>query len=125
MKANELMIGNAIMYNGHIFKVTDISSAWPRENDRYNNKPVVTIFNEGIFTVGIDEIQPIPITEEFLKKNGFKNRYNVCYEKEIKAYYVEINKESNMGDEYMHCHVDNCSRLTVADADIRYVHHDC
>ena len=123
MKASELMIGNAVQYNGHLFGITDISSAWPRVNDRYNNKPLVTIFDGGIFTVGLDEISPIPITEEFLERNGFKNRYNIAYEREIDGYYIEIQLEcANMGDEYIHCHIDNCSRCTVASADIQYVH---
>lgn len=29
---------------------------------------------------------------------------------------------SNMGDEYVNCHIDNCDRNSVASADIQYVH---
>lgn len=128
MKVSELMIGNAVQYNGNPFKVTDISRAWPRVECKYNNKPVVTLFDGGIFTVGLDEIEPIPITEEWLTKQGFKSGYDCICEytyhiREIDGYFVEVKIGcSNMGDEYIHCHIDNCSRCTVANADIQYVH---
>lgn len=128
MRVDELMICNAVRYNGNDFKVTDISRAWPRVERRYNNKPVVTIFDGGLLTVGLDEIEPIPITEEWLTKNDFKREYDcICeytyYIREIDGYFVEIKIDcSNMGDEYVNCHIDNCDRNSVASADIQYVH---
>ena len=128
MEVSELMIGNAVQYNGNPFKVTDISRAWPRVEAKHNNKPVVTIFDGGIFTVGLDEIEPIPITEEWLVKNDFKKEYSpiveyCSYKRLIDGYYVDIQFGcSNMGDDYVNCHIDNCSRCTVASADIQYVH---
>ena len=74
------------------------------------------------------EINPIPITEEWLTKNDFEHRYDeLCefnyYVREIDDYYVDIQLEcANMGDEYVTCHIDNCDRCTVANADIQYVH---
>ncbi|MBQ5839790.1 MAG: hypothetical protein IIW42_07175 [Bacteroidaceae bacterium] len=76
-----------------------------------------------VTNASIEFVSPIPITEEFLEKNGFKKRYNIAYEREIDGYYIEIQLEyANMGDEFIHCHIDNCSRCTVASADIQYVH---
>jgi hypothetical protein len=128
MKIDELMIQNAVRYNGSDFKVTDISRAWPMVEWKYNNKPVVTLFDGGIFTVGLDEIDPIPITEEWLTKQGFKREYEeLCeytyYIREIDGYFVEVRIGcSNMSDEYVNCHIDNCDRTSVASADIRYLH---
>lgn len=74
------------------------------------------------------EINPIPITEEWLTKQGFEREYDcICdytyYIREIDGYFVEIKIGcSNMGDEYVNCHIDNCDRCTVASADIQYVH---
>ena len=128
MKVEEIMIQNAVRYNGNDFRVTDISRAWPRVEWKYNNKPVVTLFDGGIFTVGLDEIEPIPITEEWLIKNDFRKEYShivefYSYKRFIDGYYVDIQFWcSNMGDEYVNCHIDNCDRCTVASADIQYVH---
>ena len=128
MKVEEIMIQNAVRYNGNDFKVTDISRAWPRVEWKYNNKPVVTIFDGGILTVGLDEIEPIPITEEWLAKQGFKHEFDeLCefnyYIREIDGYFVDIQLEcANMGEGYVTCHIDNCDRCTVASADIQYVH---
>lgn len=71
---------------------------------------------------------PIPITEEWLTKQGFEREYDeLCeytyYIREIDGYFVEIKIGcSNMGDEYVNCHIDNCDRNSVANADIQYVH---
>ena len=77
---------------------------------------------------GLQTFNPIPITEEVLAKNGFKREYDcICeytyYIREIDGYFVEIKIGcSNMGDEYVNCHIDNCDRNSVANADIRYLH---
>lgn len=74
------------------------------------------------------EINPIPITEEWLTKNDFKKEYSpiveyYSYKRLIDGYYVDIQFGcSNMGDEYVNCHIDNCDRCTVASVDIQYVH---
>lgn len=74
------------------------------------------------------EINPIPITEEWLTKNDFKKEYSptveyYSYRRLMDGYYVDIQFGcSNMGDEYVNCHIDNCDRCTVASADIQYVH---
>ena len=74
------------------------------------------------------EINTIPITEEWLTKQGFKQEYDfICeytyYIREIDGYFVEVKIGcSNMGDDYVNCHIDNCDRNSVANADIQYVH---
>lgn len=108
------MVGNLIkLPDGRVGKTLGIEGGYVhvRVNDYV-----------GAISIPLGSVSPIPIAEEWLTKNGFENRYNICYEKEIEAYYVEISKESNMGDEYVHCHVDNCDRCTIGCADIRYVH---
>lgn len=120
MKANELMIGNAVKVHGHPkCRVIGV-----------NHGEVVTLWSE----TADDEMEcfervcPIPITEEWLTKNGFKREYDcICeftyYIREIDGYFVEVKIGcSNMGDEYVNCHIDNCDRNSVANADIQYVH---
>jgi hypothetical protein len=74
------------------------------------------------------ELNPIPITEEWLTKQGFKREYDcICeytyYIREIDGYFVEVKIGcSNMGDDCVNCHIDNCDRNSVASADIQYVH---
>jgi len=89
MKANELRIGNLVSQNGFFGYVYSIESALPRQEKRFSDKDLVTLFDNGITTVPIDEIKPIPLTEEWLLKFGFNkilgkfvinpnSGYNVC-----------------------------------------------
>lgn len=130
MIVSELMIGDVVQHNGHLFGITDIGSAWPRVNDRYNNKPVVTLFDGGIFTVGLDEISPFPISEEFLEKNGFVLDDDIEGITEEKFYLLKLDKftitihegSNTMGRDWW-IHIDNEDCCTIASADIQYVHH--
>lgn len=129
MEIKELMIGNAVQYNGHLFVITDISSAWPRVEEQYNNKPLVTIFDGGLITVCIDEISPVPITEEFLEKNGFVLDDEVEEITEEKFYILNLDKftitihegSNTIGRDWW-VHVDNEDCCTIASADVQYVH---
>lgn len=120
MVASELMVGNAVNYFSLEIMVTAIKPPY-----------FVDLGTDGKTTVtnaSIDFVSPIPITEEFLERNGFKCEYDcICefnyYIREIDGYYIEIQLGcSNSGDEYVVCHIDNCDRNSVASADIRYVH---
>jgi hypothetical protein len=71
MKAQELQIGNYVYYNSFVCKVYAVSCAYPNENERYNDKETVDLLIDGIITVAIDEIEPIPLTEDWKKKFGF------------------------------------------------------
>ena len=129
MIVSELMIGDAVQHNGHLCGITDICSAWPRVNDRYNNKPVVTLFDGGVFTVGLDEISPIPISEEFLEKNGFVLDDDIEGITEEKFYLLKLDKftitihegSNTMGRDWW-IHIDNEDCCTIASADVQYVH---
>lgn len=120
MKANELMIGNIVGYSSLTRMVTAINPPYFID---LGNSERTTITN-----VCIEHLNPIPITEELLAKNGFKREYDcICeytyYIREIDGYFVEVKIGcSNMGDEYVNCHIDNCDRNSVANADIRYLH---
>ena len=120
MKANELMIGNIVGYSSLTRMVTAINPPYFID---LGNSERTTITN-----VCIEHLNPIPITEELLAKNGFKREYDcICeytyYIREIDGYFVEVKIGcSNMGDEYVNCHIDNCDRNSVASADIQYVH---
>lgn len=120
MEVSELMIGNAVKYFSLEIMVTAIKPPY-----------FVDLGTDGKTTVAnasIEFVSPIPITEEFLERNGFKREYDcICefnyYIREIDGYYMEIKLGcSNSGDEYVVCHIDNCDRNSVASADIQYVH---
>lgn len=73
---------------------------------------------------GVRRINPIPITIDWLVKNGFKKEYEeLCYSKEIDGYYIDITFGlSNRSEGHIACHVDNNDRQTVGCADILYIH---
>lgn len=66
LKAQDLRIGNLVTQNGFYGYVYSIESAMPRSEKRFSDKEIITLFDNGITTVPIDEITPIPITEDIL-----------------------------------------------------------
>lgn len=123
MIANELMIGNFIYIENR--RVPEIVRV-----DRIDGRRLLCRrFDKAeAIEVSTKLCKPIPITEEWLTKQGFKREYDcICdytyYIREIDGYYVDIQFGcSNMGDECVNCHIDNCDRNSVASADIQYVH---
>ena len=81
MDKKELRIGNYVKYNGSVVSVYAISNPTPSKDKHFNNKARVTLWCNGLMDATIDEIEPIPITEELVLKIGFKkdvdanNRY--------------------------------------------------
>ena len=120
MKASELMIGDIVGYFSLTRMVTAINPPYFVD---LGNGERTTITN-----VCIEHLNPIPITEELLLKNGFKHEYDElcefnCYIKEIDDCYVDVRIEcANKGTDYVVCHIDNADRCSIASADIRYLH---
>lgn len=69
MKAHELMIGDLVIFNDEIHKITDLSLCLDGSVLVYVDGHDVQIFEH--------EISPIPLTEETLKANGW--RYDYIY----------------------------------------------
>ena len=78
----------------------------------------------------LKSIYPLPITIEWLVKNGFEERYeDICdyyyYTKEINngLYRIEIKfGVSNTSISHVVCHIDNSDCQTFCSADIQYIH---
>jgi hypothetical protein len=83
IKASELRIGNLVSQNGFFGYVYSIESALPRQEQRFSDKDLVTLFDNGITTVQIDEIKPIPLTEKGLINFGFSE-----LEKNSRTFFV-------------------------------------
>ena len=74
MKPEQLMIGDYIMFNKDIYKIEEISKkGWAHiiYNDGSNCR--VALSSDYI----LDELMPVPLTDEILKKNGFDYENNV------------------------------------------------
>lgn len=78
--------------------------------------------------IPFSEVEPIPITEEWLVNNGFEKFYDeICefsyYTKEVDGNYIDIKTDcSNTSEDHVVCHVDNCDRCSIGCADIQYIH---
>ena len=121
MKANELMIGDFMLYNDDICIVDEI---------RVDNTTVLTALNTDVTSidgdqVSVDEIMPIPLTEEILDKN-FKDiaephqriyggrwvYFDNCFEVDIKIY-----KNGVCAITVEDCHLVPCWNMFA-----RYIH---
>lgn len=89
--------------------------------DNYHNAPF------------IEELAPIPITEEFLKANGFNlncvfNPYVSFHEgiseweKEVQGNWLTLSVGSNKIGCDWRLHVDNCDRDSIGHVAVQYVH---
>lgn len=119
MKINELMIGNYVKCVGckdNIFQVISLFDG-----------DLVTIQNsDDTFDCMLDRVQPIPITIEWLVKNGFEKRREELldyyyYTKEIKDCLFCITIREISGG-YFKCYLDNNALQSYGYADIQYIH---
>lgn len=78
MDIKELRVGNYVKYNGSIVSVYAISNPTPNKDKHFDNKAKVTLWCNGLIDANIDEIEPIPITDELLLKIGFKKKRDGC-----------------------------------------------
>lgn len=68
MKANELTIGDYVKFLGRVRKIKSIVRKDTGIEISFDGKnPVV---------VSLDEIEPVPLTPEILKKNGWKHEFD-------------------------------------------------
>lgn len=121
MKANELQVGNWVRLND------PLQSGYAQVIGYFNG--MVATKSETISAkVRIEDVKPIPITKEWLAKNGFKRFYDdICefryYTQEIDGHFVDVKFDcSNTSEDHVVCHVDNQDRCSIGSADIRYVH---
>lgn len=73
MKESELRIGNFVLYKGTPTQISGIISPYPPENLDLSEKWSVEINPSDGFRVTLDEISPIPLTEEWLISLGFSS----------------------------------------------------
>lgn len=121
---NELMRGNLLIAG----KGTDWEQVCIIDEIMYN---VVSLQGRE-FTTFAKSLDPIPITEELLLKNGFnkelliegKEDYDdwVSFKKGFNGYFLEIRHCSNSIERDWYVHIDNDYRCGVGGMDIEYVH---
>lgn len=94
MKTTELMIGDWVFYNNKIIKVDNIY------DECINYTPDIPYVQEEYF-IEESDLQPIPLTKEIIKKNGFSkigtigDSYIHCIANDSCYYEIEINLHDN------------------------------
>ena len=121
MNKQHLQIGNLVSYHGQPVQVRTIT--------RHKVGVLTSNKHTQLCYAHLREIEPIPITKEFLYKNGFirivnkLDGYITSYNKEIDGNFLEIRFGiSNTSNDHVVCHVDNSDRCSIGCADIQYVH---
>lgn len=84
MKATELMIGNLVKIKGDYGKPLKITTI----DDTYNSINYFDGDAEGELTLQLNEIEPIPLTNEILEKSGFSCTGHDHYHLEWRDHYV-------------------------------------
>lgn len=124
VKTNELMLGNQLTIG--------------KGSDWEENVAIDEIFVNSVglkgreFTTYITTLEPIPISEELLIKNGFNKNVLIEgddfiddfieYEKCIDGFFVTFRQTSNTIDRDWRVHIDNCNRSTCCGCDVQYIH---
>jgi hypothetical protein len=95
MKVNEFRLWNLVKYEGKVYEIDSISKEFPTLNT----------IEFGIGVVDWDNIEPIPLTEEWLVKFGFKKMNNIDWQSKVGGinFYCRFNKEwySSIGGIYL------------------------
>lgn len=81
INANELRIGNYVNYYQVYIRVLSINSPHASEQERYDGKYILEIGSPDSFNVSINEVSPIPLTEELLLRFGFEAIQDGYYKK--------------------------------------------
>ena len=76
IKVDELRIGNIVEHNGVNWWVYGTSGPYPCKDPKFDGKPYIDAYNGGPCTFLEEEINPEPITDEYLK--AFKFDENSC-----------------------------------------------
>lgn len=80
LSAKDLKIGNYVNYFGIYLPVYSIIFPQPMEDERFSGKWIVEIFDGASTThCVIDDLEPIPLSEDVLLKLGFENSYRSDY----------------------------------------------
>lgn len=118
VNSNEIMIGNQ-------FTVDEVVVV-----DEIFDGVVSLQGNE--FTTFTSILEPIPISEEILLKNGFNKNILIEgdelfddfieYEKQIDEFFISFRKTSNTIDRDWYIHIDNSDRTTCGGCDVQYIH---
>lgn len=124
VKNNEIMIGNTFL----VGKGTEYEK----------NVVVDEVLHSCVglhgreFHTFLAALEPMPITEELLLKNGFNKElliegmenYDdwVSYKKEVNGYFLDIRHCSNSIERDWYVQIDNDAHCSVGSMDIEYVH---
>jgi hypothetical protein len=114
IEAKQLNEGNSVLYNGAVMKVSEKRSPKPLKDEKYSEKYVIELFDgAGLINCTLEEIEPIPITEDVLLEYGFKKNERYCY--------VNISSDlelMNIGNKYFRA----CYSSAIIDPNIIYLH---
>lgn len=125
MKRTELMIGNWVTaLNEYTRKMKEI---------RVSQMRTTLVLDKYSEYYCIETLSPIPITEDFLKKNGFTHKCIIEpdeyyheglfeWEKEVQGNWVTLSVGSNKIGCDWRLHVDNCDRDSIGHVAVQYVH---
>jgi hypothetical protein len=125
MIVKELMIGNWVI------ALTEYREKQKQVRVWQIRDTIIIGYNQGWYS--IDRLAPIPITEDFLRKNGFIHKCQIEpdeyypeglfeWEKEVQGNCVILKTLSNKVDCDWCVHIDNCDRDSICNIDIQYVH---
>lgn len=123
MDIKKLQIGDYV-YNTHHEKIIKLTAYdfFTHGHNKHGAQYLTTYIQP---TLGRD-LEPIPLTEKFLVKNGFVETTEEFMKPNrffrTKDGRVEVGDLTNSGDGYWNVHIDNEDFDTISSCDVKYVH---
>ena len=113
MKAKELRIGNLVQVNGVEYKIHSIHSPEPMKDENFSNKFYVRLWNNGLTSCLLSDLEPVPLTREKLFMFGFEDisndvesvfiKGNFCFYGSLNEVVVELDDGETEYDLFTEC----------------------
>jgi len=118
MRYTELQIGNIVLADGEVARISSVTKK--KIGHPYSSNSGRQRY------VPLREVHPIPITEEWLFKNGAtvtSDEWCAIYTLPLEGFTIEFRKgvSNTLGRDYF-VHIDNADCQGVANADVQYIH---
>lgn len=119
MNSAELMLGDYVRFSTTSPDYKKFGDKPFRVSTINLHRAIALAMDNGFYWIAEEDIEPIPITEEFLLKNDFVQRYGIFVSEDSRV-IVDHSKANSLRQWYVH--VDNEDFASIGWCDVEYIH---